>query len=212
MWETIIGVALGWLLGLISPKIVEAYRRPQHRAELRRSLIAELRGKQVQLLASVYQLRARVGHVDRKFLNWFQDHWGSAGADPQYEELEQLMAKIANLNDHELAAFVAQGKSTAPNSLSLKTHHLPFLEANLGAATMFKKMFHQRLLDIWSRIQQINEEIEQAKFYFKTTFDSSLSRENYRIICKNLEDSYQTIARFSERVIEKIDLLESTKA
>jgi hypothetical protein len=60
----------GWLLGLLSPAIVDEIRRRRETAAVRAALKSELHELRYRLGLAVYFLRMRFGEVDRDFLVW----------------------------------------------------------------------------------------------------------------------------------------------
>ena len=57
--KTIIAILFGWLLGLLSPPIVELIQKRSRRSALRRSIFIELEGLKVTLAALIYVIILR---------------------------------------------------------------------------------------------------------------------------------------------------------
>jgi hypothetical protein len=66
--KTIIAILLGWLLGLLSPPIIELIQRRYRRSVLRRSLFIELEGLRVSLAALIYLIASNDRAVNRELL------------------------------------------------------------------------------------------------------------------------------------------------
>ena len=66
--KTIIAILVGWLLGLLSPRIVELITRRYRRSELKRSLFIELEGLRVILAANVYNIADNNRAVNRELI------------------------------------------------------------------------------------------------------------------------------------------------
>ena len=69
----------------------------------------------------------------------------------------------------------------------------------------------QRLISqVRGSLSILNEEADNARFYFEKTFDSSLDEQNQKIIKSNLDYSYRNIMGMSRRLADKItDLIKN---
>jgi len=94
---------------------------------------------------------------------------------------------------------------------SLKKVYLPFLESKIDILPAFGNKFRMLIFEIRSKIQALNEEIDNSQFYFRKTFDSSISRENHDIIRGNLKSCYKNINSQMKHIVEKINDLISCK-
>lgn len=56
-----------------------------------------------------------------------------------------------------------------------------------------------------SKIQILNDEIDNAEFYFRKTFDSSMSEKNHKIVRQSLKSCYKNINNQAKLVVEKIN-------
>ncbi len=70
IWNTVLFLFLGWLLGLLSPIIVDAITKRHRNVEIRKAIISELGEARLAFAGSVYLLESRFGSYDRALLEW----------------------------------------------------------------------------------------------------------------------------------------------
>lgn len=201
-------IILGWLLGLLGPRIIDLIQRPYRRAELRRSLLTELEDLKVKLALVACALADRGGMIDRAFLEWLEPivrtHKGEFSDLPIADTIKGLLGRT----DDELRA-ISQISQRAGRAPGLKKYKLPFLTSQITSLSLFSPEFQRRILQVNARLGMLNDEIDMAWFNYTKTFDSSLSEDNRMIILGNLEQSYQTIMRMCRDIVCSISFIES---
>lgn len=209
MEMNVVFLILGWLLGLLSPLIVDRVRRRYQINEVKQGIITELKEMKFRLVAAAYLLATRLGHFDRNLLVWisntFQEYQGS---EPKEETLKALQ-NLLKLSDQQLSALSDAVKFKPGGALSLKSQSLPFLDANISLLSMYPVDFQRRILEIRTQIDLLNQEIEDCRFFYGKTFDSGLSEENYKIVVDNTRKKYQLIEGAARRIADKISNLVS---
>ncbi len=200
---------LGWFLGIASPLIIEKIKSYPRRALLVRAISSELDELQVQLTLAASSLGRRYGTFDKQFILWTQ------GILSQYQGIENQIS-AANLNLEELlryddtqleACIQIQRDSREGVGLSLKTYSLPFANANMHELSLLRIDCQRLLLDIRSRIEMINQEVEVARQYHLMTFDSSITGERHEQVIQVIKTKYSDIQRMLIEVVNKIGLL-----
>lgn len=202
--ENILFLLLGWMLGLFSPLIYDEIKKRQHKKEIRLGILTELKELRYKLMGFVYLMAKRNGEYDRALLEWLKpivkDYSGTHRKDNFYIAIESHL----KLSDEELLVISQQLKAKSKRGYSLKKYELPFLDSKIVNLTVFDESFQNHILEIKTQLKLIHEEIDQAKFYFEKTFDSTLSTENYQTIRDNLEDSYGNLSRQSRNLADRI--------
>lgn len=62
-------------------------------------------------------------------------------------------------------------------------------------------------MDIRSNVDLLNEEVNEARFYFKLTYESGISEENHRRAALGAEKSYQNLAARAREIVERVNRL-----
>lgn len=202
--DNIIFLLIGWLLGIFSPLIYDEVKKRQHRKEIRIGILTEFKELRYKLMGSVYLVETRFGNYDRKLLEWLkpivQDYKGTHKKDNFFKSIESHL----NLTDEQLSAISQQSKAESKRGLSFKKYELPFLDSKINYLTVFDESFQNRVLEIKTQLKLFHEEIDQARFYFEKTFDSTMSPENQDIIRTNLEGCYKNLGRQARNLADRI--------
>ena len=199
---------VGWLMGLLSPLIVDAIRRRRDRKEIKHALITELQELQFHLASGVYLITQKLGKCDRKFFEWFLpivEHYEGPFISDQ--RIEYVKAAL-KLTDEQLAADAERSKNENLNKgMGLKKYDTPVLVANIAHIGAFSVEFQNLLLTIQSRLGLINEEIDKYYFFFKETFSESVSTPNRAIISSNIDQCFSAISQQGRMTCDLIDRL-----
>lgn len=100
-----------------------------------------------------------------------------------------------------------------PNSgLSLKKFSLSFLDSSITSLAKFDAILQSQLLEIKTRIGFMNETVDEARYYFRLSFQDGISPGNYEIANINMIGCYKTCASQARDVIKIIgEILEKSK-
>jgi hypothetical protein len=203
-------VILGWLLGLLSPQIVELIQRSYRRRKIRESLFLEMEGLRRKLAATVFQVYDPRGMIDRPFLLWLKPTIGSFRTrrsimDPQALSFQQSVEGTLALSDAEIRALYPT-KQPLTGHLTLKKYTAPFLDSQITSLPLFSPEFQRLALLIHSSLAAINQEIETAWFNYTKTFDTT--GNNYAIVLGNMNQASLDLAQICRDTCDDItDLL-----
>lgn len=153
-------------------------------------------------------IATRTGTADREFLRWVQpiakQYEGVHPKDNILQGIEKLLA----LPDEQLAALNAHEKATKRGvALGMKKYQLPFLESQVNSLGLFDLTFQRVVLEIRAQLTSFIEDIDQTRFYFEKTYDSSISEENHKSVNQNLDDLYATMGRRARQIVDLIGKL-----
>ena len=199
--STIGGVIVGWLLGFWITLKVEQQKRKQLGKDFKEGVYAELREALPRFVYNYYLLNQALGKTNRNILNWV--HSMSSVADGELWKFVEPIEKLLKLSDGQLTALLSQSKDPMPTK-SLKKFNLSFLEENLSSFSLLGPHFRRSILGIRTKITWLNEEIDLYYFYYKTTFASGLTQENWLYLDTNMKINYEHIAKLSRKIAEGI--------
>ncbi|HBB98500.1 MAG TPA: hypothetical protein DC054_24220 [Blastocatellia bacterium] len=206
--KTIVFVLLGWLLGLLSPRIIESIQRRYRRTDLRKSLFIELEGLRVTLASLLYVIASNDGTVNRELIELVEPIMREDKNFRESKPTAEVLGSLLKLTDEQFAINVAPKKPTGP--ISLKKISVPFLTSQLSSLYLFSPEFQRTALKICSRLAIINEEIDVAAFNYKKTFDR-LPQQDHAIVVTNFIHSYRNIFGLCRPLIDDVNLLLSMK-
>ncbi len=106
--------------------------------------------------------------------------------------MAEIIEKILLLEEGTFDAFIEIKKSNIDKrkGLAIKKYDMPFINENYKDLCLFDMKFQKDISEVRCQLNILNEQIDNARFYFEKTFDSSLSDSNSKIINSNLEQSY----------------------
>jgi hypothetical protein len=180
-------VGFGWLLGLLSPRLIDAIAKRYRRDEIKRGLREELIELRVRLAMLAARVAMRNGTITRDLVKWqlpiIRDYKGFY-SDPKALE---MLTKAADMTDAQLQAASALLRKEG-SSLGLKKFRAPFLEAHLADLHLFPIEVERQARELEARLCLLNEDVDQTWYFFTKTFDTSLDPNNLALIRQNLED------------------------
>ncbi len=200
---------LGWLLGLLSPLLVERIHNERRRKDIQNGIMAELIDVKFRMASVVYITAMRFGQYDRELVNWLIPIVKEYQGNNPKENLLRLLEKHAALDDKNLSEVIEYGKADPGAGLSVKKYKLPYLEAKVGELSLFRQEFQRLALEILANLQLFNEEIDEARFYFKLTYDSGVSEENHARACGGSDQCYKNLGDSPKILIARITSLEN---
>jgi len=205
MMEKVALIFFGWLLGLLSPIIVDAIKTRYKKEEFRKAIISELKEIQYRLSCNVFLLNRRFGTIDKQLLLWtskiFKSYTGIYAETRSLETLERQL-KLSNEELENLSEVIKPDKRQA---LTLRKFATPFLDSHIGNLSLYSQDFQLKLFEIKSQLGLLNDQIEDYKFYYQKTFESDISTNNYNIISNNLEECYKSIADKAKTIADAIN-------
>jgi hypothetical protein len=209
-------IFIGWSLGLFSPLIVDRIKKHYQKKEIRTGIIAELDEIRAILVGAAYLLTPRYGKYDKEFFKWMlpiiQDYSGTYFSKEMIERFE----RVSEYDDKHFQGWAQIQRREAENKgMDLKTCSSPYIDSTMHSLSLFDTGFQKRLMEIKSQIRVLNEMIETATFYFRMTFDSSITDENQILIRENLNSNYTnlcgTYRRLSDKIGDFISYTENSK-
>lgn len=194
----------GWLLGLLSQPIVSRIERHYKCKDIKIAIFSELKNLLVRLAATYSKIQTHLGVQDKESLRWLKTIYLKYRVECPQNVLE-AMDKVLQASDENFKTVANLLKAKENAALGLKTYLLPFTDSVLDSLSIFDPKFQRDILEIRAQVSILNEEIENAMFYFRLTFDPSALSVNRNTIEVNLNNSYKLIERQSKIVVDKIE-------
>ncbi|MEK7525435.1 MAG: hypothetical protein AAB561_00210 [Patescibacteria group bacterium] len=200
---------LGWLLGLLGPVIVDAIKDKREAKAMKAALFSELHELQYRLMLSAYQIESRYGELNHEFFLWAQGILVGYKGVNSSESLLKIIGPLLKLTDEQMKTYAQQTKQQNQpiSGLSLKKYSLSLLESYLSSLAKFDSKLRGHLLELKVHIAFINEVVDDARYYFRLSFQNNISPTNYDIANNNMIDSYKAYksqARVAVEIIGKI--------
>ncbi len=208
MAETILLILLGWILGMVSPLILDEIRKGRRRVEVETVIRTELNELRLKLVELIYVTRMHLGTFDKDLLDWINPIAKRyQGAQPN-EPFIQGLNLMSTFTDAKLEAYVRSQSGNRHVGLSLKKYTLPYLESKMDHLGMVPEKLQAQMLAIKAHLEIINEEVDLARFYMEKTFDSSLEEAIRSIVDQNLTGRYKAVTTGAKHTVDLINKLD----
>ena len=200
-------LALGWLLGLLGPIIVDSIKRRRENILGRAAILTELAELAGILATAAYGARMRLGTVDRKFLEWLKVTLEQHATTSRLQEfIPQLRTQLSWTNDQLRA--VSQHMSEEDGKATMLQHYpVPLLDARVSALWSFDTSLQRQLLEIRRNVAILDDVVDRSRKYFDMTF-TKLEGNNYELVAGNLTQTYEL---YAERAIVIVDQIKSLR-
>ncbi|MDO8585928.1 MAG: hypothetical protein Q7T82_02705 [Armatimonadota bacterium] len=196
---------LGWLLGVLSPIIVDGIRRRREIAEVKPAIGAELRALQAKLAATTYHIAKRFGAPNRPLLEWVKSVFDAYDGPNADKEQSKAIGALLAYPDAELTVLMQRDEDAERRALSLRSLNTPYLDSQLGHLAMLGHATQSLLAEIKVQVGFLNEQIAESRFYWQKTLDPGVSPENHQIIKDNLRDVCLQVAKRAPHLGELIE-------
>lgn len=198
---------LGWLFGILSPVLVSKIRDERESVEFKSAIMSELEEIKYRLILARWQIESKYGHPNHDFYNWAQSVLSNYKGINSGESLLKATAKLLKLSKNELDQYteVSKALKSSNSGLTLKKHALSIINSNIGMLSKFEPLFRGQVLEIKTRLEFMNEMIDDARFFYKLSFQNQISTNNYEIADKNMKNTYKL---YSERAKDIVDLID----
>lgn len=205
--EELLYLLLGWLLGLISPRIIDSIQAKYFRRDLARAIRSEAEDLQYRVAIMSFLLASKYGELSREYLVWLKPKLLRYEGNEPVESIRKLAETLHAAPDDQLVVLAAHMRAEEGKGLSLKTFSASLIEASLGSILHFSPEYQRRVHEFRNQLSVLNQEIERAIESLRMTYDSSISNENHVRLKADLVAKYQTIQGMCMRVADRLQAI-----
>ena len=199
-------VGFGWLLGLLSPTVVQAITDKRKKREYFKCIRSELEELRYKLSFFSFQMNCDYGALNKPFLLWADTIQASYSGDQRSLEYKDAIAKWLAMGEAEFEQLrkLARKDTIGKN---LKKYSLPFLTSQIESLSLFTPTFQRLAFEVLGKLATMNEEVESAQYWLKRSFDP-VEKNKSDLMRGNLFGGYENLAWMSKQLADKItDLL-----
>ncbi|XDD41724.1 hypothetical protein AB3N58_10420 [Leptospira sp. WS60.C2] len=198
---TLLPVFFGWLLGIISTLLIEQIRRWIKLSKIKKIAHHQLTDLGSKILLSSYLIKQKVGKLTIDDAKSFVEISKKYYPNLISQDLIDILEKILTSNQDEFKVLIELHKDSK-HALNLKKYTLSLFQHGKESIDLLSPELFANLLEIDSKLTEINQEIEYANKSFDLTFSDSLSTS--KIGQHNLINSYMFISSLFENLHQKI--------
>jgi hypothetical protein len=193
-------LGVGWLLGILSPSIVESIRRARDVRPMQESLADELHEIRYATACISSIFRSHLGTADQDFRQWLKGVADSYHGVEPIENFRKAATYLALLDGAEAEAVRAY-EAKPDGALNVKELKLPALDARVPSLWMFPKRSQSELLRLLADVAIYNQDVEHAKDYQKLSFQ--LEGINHHLAIENLKGVYAHLGTVAQRISDR---------
>lgn len=202
-WNDLALLLIGWLLGLLAPAIVDGVRRRRESRLVRVALATELHELRLRIAVASYYVQIRFGQVDRHFLTWIRSILERYPESESAQRIASIVKEQLLLSDGQIAALAEHHKAGPEGGLAIKKYAAPLLDTRVASLWELDRGVQRALMDVRANLALLDDDVDQARFYFNLTFEHS-DKEKRERIDTNLRNAYQNMANRARVVADKI--------
>ena len=199
-------LALGWLLGLLGPVIVDGIKRRRENTLGRAAILTELTELAGILSTAAYGARMRLGTADRQFLEWLKITLEQYATTPKLQEFIPRLRTQLSWTDDQLRAVAQHMSADEGRGTMLQHYPVPLLDSRVSALWSFDTSFQRQLLEIRRNVAILDDVVDRSRKYFDMTF-TKLEGNNYQLVTENLTQTYELYAERAMTVVDQIKSL-----
>lgn len=203
-------IFFGWLLGIVGSFLIDYYRTNKIAKRSLDVIGGEIYDLQVRLALVYYLNGSKRSLVDIPGYRWVNNILSDYDGPLLERELSELLKTISAHDDNEIA--VALKSQVAPESkrTGLHKYDVPILRSRLSDLIHLNTDTARRLIEIVVELELYNQQVDLYRYWFDKTFDSTISKENYKIVNDNLNTAETTIVWAAMKFAKKIEKLRSS--
>lgn len=205
MKAALLGGAIGSLASVFGSLVLVFIQERGDRKNLREGLRIEFAEIKDLMALKAFYVASHLGLLNREFLKWIQKAVGGHRGIQITPEMVRMLDGMLSKTDKELQATSETKKAPNDKGLSLKNIELPFLEVNLGKLSLLNVKEQSRALVVRNCISLVNQNIEEARFYYQATFAPGTHPENMEQLKFNCKESYVHVLRQLRRAVDQIN-------
>ncbi len=205
--KSILLILIGWLLGILSPRIVDIIKLKYKRRELAAAMKSEFEDLQYRMAITSLLIAEKYEIVTKDYLLWIKPILTQYKGNEPVESIKNFIIKLIELPEDQLMGMIEYMKASDGSGINLKKFSVGLVEANLGILTGFPIEYQKRIHEFRNQLSILNQEIALAIDRHRMTFDSTISIDNHERLKNNLIENYKTIYRFSNRVANTLQSL-----
>lgn len=197
----IIGIILGWLLGLLSPSIIKKISDETERKNLEKIVFNDLGELKKRLVPLPYMVYPRYGKLNKETIEWLK-----INSDIDFSKgLDELSKK--GHNEEEMLNYLNTEGLKKKTSTYFKKMHLFATDSHLINFGLIDNGLVEKILEIRFYVEALNEDIDSYRENLKMTFLPGLTETNYKIVSQEIDKQSLMIAEKSMYIVDRINII-----
>ncbi len=201
-------ILLGWLLGILSPAIINKISNHYKKIAIQKVVIEELKDTKKRLAGIPLKVYPSYGDLSIGHFEWLKKETNNfndliSDDEDKKEKYQELLQEDVKLEDVVKLFNITSVKDNP--AFHFKKIELGVINSNQINFEILDNNFLTKILEIGFQVRVYNEEIQNVNEYLKMTFDSSVTEINHQIIQNEIKRKNYTIAEKAMLIVKKIN-------
>lgn len=206
--QAVLILILGWLLGLLSPSIINYIQDKKKATKIKQSLLFEIEECQIIMANIAYLIESKYITINHKLFDDLINIYENYNGINNYNDKLLRLKELKKIPKEELEKITEiQLYENMDKFLSFKKHDLPYLRSKINDISLLDENVQSNLLQLNFKLNLFNSEVEESKFHYQLTFSSEISEENQEINKQILKDKQLVILDQIKQIITLITKL-----
>ncbi|AFL67632.1 hypothetical protein [Sulfurospirillum barnesii] len=206
--QAVLMLILGWLLGLLSPSIINYIQDKKKAIKIKKSLLSEMEECQIIMANVAYLIESKYVAINHKLFDDLINIYENYNGINDYNDKLVRLKKLKKTPKEELETITEiQLYENMDKFLSFKKYDLPYLRSKINDISLLDENVQSNLLQLNFKLNLFNSEVEESKFHYQLTFSSEVSNENQEINKQILKEKQLIILDQIKQIITLITKL-----
>lgn len=206
--QAVLMLILGWLLGLLSPSIINYIQDKKKATKIKKSLLSEIEECQINMANIAYLIESKYVAINHKLFDDLINIYENYNGINNYNDKLTRFKELKELPKEELEKYSKKLLyENMDKSLSFKKYDLPYLKSRMNDISLLDENVQSNLLQLNFKLNLFNSEVEESKFHYQLTFSSEISEENQEINKQILKEKQLVILGQIKKIITLITKL-----
>ncbi len=206
--QAILILIVGWLLGLISPSIINYIQDNKKATKMKKSLLSEIDECQIIMANIVYLIESKYIAINHKLFDDLINIYKNYNGINDYKDKLLRLNDLRNIPEKELEKITElELYKNFDKFSSFKKYDLPYLKSKMDDISLLNENVQSNLLQLNFKLNLYNSEVEESKFHYQLTFSSEISDGNQEINKQILKEKQLVILDQIKQIITLITKL-----
>ncbi len=200
-YDKFLPILFGWFLGIFSTLLIELIRRRIKISKIKKVVFSQLTDLGSKILLSSFLIKQKFGKIDieaaKSFIDITKLHYPTLIS----MELINVLEKMVSSHQQDFQKYLEMNLESK-TAFNLKKYSLSIIQQGKDSIDLLPTKLYSNLLEIDSKLNEINQEIDFSSKAFDQTFSESLSTN--AIAIENLAKSHMFIALIYDKIHQKI--------
>ena len=202
---------MGWLLGLLSPTIINKIKDNYDRKSFFEAVKTELSELGFQLCITGFKLGQEYGQLDKHGIQEIKTQLTTYQGSENIKSILEWMDVLLNSSDEEFNILMNSNRAQPGRNLSLKTHTVSLLDSNPKGISRLPIKLQSKIYELKNKLNIYNQEVTWLREHVKLTFIPDMTSANHTNVTNDIYQRYAEFQKICESICKKVYVIKESK-